>query len=84
MQLYVRPHELEIDPAPAYTGLRARILRITATGPVAKIQLLTLDDERLVNVELSLPRLAELDLKTGVLVSLVPRQAHGFLPTPRL
>jgi sulfate transport system ATP-binding protein len=79
--LYVRPHELQIERSPNGGGsMRARIDRIHAAGPVAKVFLSALDSGLGLNVEVSAERYGELGLKTGEMVYVAPRKVHMFAP----
>jgi sulfate transport system ATP-binding protein len=79
--LYVRPHELQIDRSPNGGGsLLARVERINAAGPVAKVLLSALDTGHALNVEVSAERYNELALKTGDTVYVAPRRVRVFTP----
>jgi sulfate transport system ATP-binding protein len=76
--IYVRPHLLEVDrQALAGTSIRARVERILAAGPTAKVELLTEGGER-VHAELSQERHRALDLRTGESVFVRPRDKRVF------
>jgi sulfate transport system ATP-binding protein len=78
--VYVRPHELHIERAPANgSSLRARVLHVSAAGPVARIQLLAEQLGAAVTVEVHLERLAELALRAGETVYVSPRKARVFM-----
>jgi sulfate transport system ATP-binding protein len=79
--LYVRPHELDIERSPNGGGsLRARIDRINAAGPVAKVFLSALESDVQLNVEVSAQRYDELALQTGDTVWVAPRKVRVFAP----
>jgi sulfate transport system ATP-binding protein len=80
-KLYVRPHELDILAAPnGGPSLKARIQRIQATGPVAKVSLLAEDFGVGVQVDMSPERYSELALKAGDTVYVSPRKVRVFVP----
>jgi sulfate transport system ATP-binding protein len=80
--MYVRPHELEIEHTPdgGLSSLKARVERINASGPVAKIFLMAADFGLGLNVELSPERYDELALKAGDTVYVSPRRVRVFVP----
>ena len=76
---YIRPHELEIDrTAVNGSSLRSRVIQVNPTGPVAKVRLES--DEMEMHVEINLDRYAELGLKPGDIVHVVPRRFRVFMP----
>jgi sulfate transport system ATP-binding protein len=79
--VYVRPHELDIERFAADgESLRVEIKRINPTGPVAKVHALSLDFGSPIHVELTPDRYAELNLREGETVYVVPRRIRVFLP----
>jgi sulfate transport system ATP-binding protein len=79
--LYVRPHELEIEHGPnGAASLKARVERVNAAGPIAKVLLRSCDFGLPVNVELSPERHDELALKMGDTVYVSPRKVRVFVP----
>jgi sulfate transport system ATP-binding protein len=79
--VYVRPHELDIEhTAGGHASLRARIERVNAAGPVAKVFAVSADFGIGINVELSAERFAELGLKAGETVYVSPRRVRVFVP----
>jgi sulfate transport system ATP-binding protein len=80
-KVYVRPHELDIDHAPGNaTSFPARVMHASPAGSVARVQLQALDLDTVVHVELPSARYAELALKTGDMVHVLPRRARVFVP----
>ena len=78
---YVRPHELDINRTPnGKSGLPARVLQINPAGAVAKVRVISDEFGLAMNVDLSLLRYSELQLRTGETVYLVPRHVRVFLP----
>lgn len=78
--VYVRPHELEIDRARATeTSLQAQVLRINPAGSWAKIALTCADGIEL-QVDLPYERFRELNLQTGESVFVTARRARVFVP----
>jgi sulfate transport system ATP-binding protein len=79
--VYLRPHELEIERTRnGVPSLMARVLRINPAGAVAKIGLHAPDQNIDVSVDLSLDRYAELALRTGDTVYVLPKRARVFVP----
>jgi sulfate/thiosulfate transport system ATP-binding protein len=78
--VYVRPHELEIDRLPDGNGsLSARIVRINPAGSLARITLVGTDG-REIQVDLPYERFRKLELKLGEHVYVVLKQARVFVP----
>jgi sulfate transport system ATP-binding protein len=79
--LYVRPHELELErSANGAPSLRARVERINAAGPVAKVCVSSAEFGVELNIELPRERYAELGLARGDTVYVSPRRARVFTP----
>lgn len=79
--LYMRPHELDISlKQNGVPGLRANVRRVNPAGSVARIGLTASDHEADIQVDLSLDRLAELNLKPGDSVFVLPRKVRVFIP----
>jgi sulfate transport system ATP-binding protein len=78
--VYVRPHELEIERHKNGASIEAKILHVNPAGSRAKIELVAIGTEQLINVELTAERYAELDLKTGETVHVSPRRVRVFVP----
>jgi sulfate transport system ATP-binding protein len=80
--VYVRPHELEIHTeANGPSRLRARVLHVNPTGPVARVQLVAADSGAEISVDISPARYAQLGLTPGDTVYVSPRRVRIFLPT---
>jgi len=77
--VYIRPHELDLVPLHAATGLEARIVHINPAGSVVKIRLLSDQFGLMVNVDLSPERYNALQLKQGDLVCISPKAARMFV-----
>lgn len=81
-QIYVRPHELEIDRhISGQSALRASVSRINPAGAIAKIGLLGTDGAD-IQVDLPLERFESLRLKVGESVYVSPRKMRVFAPEP--
>ncbi|MBW7901698.1 MAG: sulfate/molybdate ABC transporter ATP-binding protein [Rhodocyclaceae bacterium] len=78
---YVRPHEFDLLPATADSGIPAKIERVISVGPVAQIEL-TREDGELIEVEVYRDALDELGLREGDRVSLRPRAIRVFRKEP--
>ena len=82
---FVRPHELDIETNLAEkTGIAARIERVLAFGPTARVELTGAEREssRFYEVELSRERVAALNLANGQPVRLKPARIRLFAPQP--
>ncbi len=78
--VYVRPHELELSPGTNGEGLRARILHVNPAGPVTRVHLQAPEQDRVIHVDVSPERYAELRLRAGDTVTVSPRRARVFVP----
>jgi sulfate transport system ATP-binding protein len=79
--LYMRPHELDIAlKQNGVPGLRACVRRVNPTGSFARIGLTTTENDTDVQVDLSMDRYAELNLKPGDTVFVLPRKVRVFIP----
>jgi sulfate transport system ATP-binding protein len=78
--VYVRPHELEIErQVNGESAILARVARINPAGSLAKI-VLAEGDGREIQVDLSLDRYRELSLVPGEQVYVLPKQVRVFAP----
>ena len=79
--VYIRPHELDIARVSnGKPGLKARVLHASPAGSVARIQVETLEDGTLLQVDLPPERFADLSLCAGDTVYVVPRRVRIFVP----
>jgi sulfate/thiosulfate transport system ATP-binding protein len=79
--LYMRPHELDIAlKQNGVPGLRASVKRVNPTGSVARIGLAALDHDSEIQVDLSMERFADLNLKPGDAVFVLPKKVRVFMP----
>ena len=79
--LYMRPHELDIAlKENGVPGLRASVRRVNPTGSVARIGLTATDHDTDIQVDLSMDRFAELGLKPGDNVFVLPKRVRVFVP----
>jgi sulfate/thiosulfate transport system ATP-binding protein len=77
---YARPHELDIYRSRIDEQcLPATVRHVNSAGAVAKVELLLLDQETVVQVNLSRERYLELQLRQGDAVFVVPRQLRIFI-----
>ncbi len=80
-QVFVRPHELEIQRAANGTAsLRARVERISRSGSLAKVALAVPQLGHSVLAEISSERCSELELASGDTVYVAPRRVRVFVP----
>jgi len=80
---FVRPHELDIETDPAATaGIAARVERVLAFGPTARVELSGAegDSSHFYQVELARERVAALNLTNGQRVRLKPARIRLFAP----
>lgn len=78
--VYVRPHDLDIDRhRNGSRSLAANIERINPAGAHAKLTLLGIDGNQ-IQVDLPFERYTSLALKQGELVYVSPRKVHVFAP----
>jgi sulfate transport system ATP-binding protein len=76
----MRPHELDIARISNGTPvLAARVERVQAAGPVARIALRAVETSSDIQVELSAARYAELQLRTGESVFISPKRVRVFM-----
>ena len=75
---YVRPHDIDISRTPNKEAIAAKVLRVTAAGPVAKIQLARLDTHEIVHVEITRQCYSQLALRVGETVFICPRNPRFF------
>jgi sulfate transport system ATP-binding protein len=79
--VYVRPHELEIDRVcQGASCLHARVVHVNAAGSVVKVRLLVEEFGLAINVDLTPPRYQELKLKVGEHVHVFPQRIRVFVP----
>ncbi len=77
--VYVRPHDLDVSHSPDEGGsLPATVQHIHPAGAVRRVHLQALDGGLSLHVELTPERHAELGLKPGDLVFVVPRRVRVF------
>jgi len=82
---YARPHELDIQRSRSNGQcLPATVRHVNPAGAVAKVELVLVDQETLVQANLSRERYLELQLRQGDAVFVVPRQLRIFIGDDRL
>ncbi|MDD5133886.1 MAG: TOBE-like domain-containing protein [Phycisphaerae bacterium] len=65
---YVRPHDIEISRTPHKDAIQSRVVHISTAGPIAKIQLIRLDTNEMVDAEITRQHYKQLQLRSGELV----------------
>ena len=76
---YIRPHEVEIDRQPhGPQSMLAAVSRVNRTGSTVKVALFAQDGQLPLDVELPHEREAALNLRTGDMVWVYPRQIRVF------
>jgi sulfate transport system ATP-binding protein len=79
--LYMRPHELDIAlKQNGVPGLRASVQRVNSAGSLARIGLTSLEHDTDIQVDLSMDRYAELKIKPGDTVFVLPKRVRVFIP----
>ena len=79
--LYMRPHELDIAiKQNGVPGLTANVLRVNPTGGIARIGLNSVEHDSEIQVDLSIERYTELQLKPGDTVFVLPKKVRVFIP----
>jgi sulfate transport system ATP-binding protein len=73
---YVRPHELVIERDGG--GIRAKVQHVNPAGSRVKIELRAVEDDQLINAELTTERYGELALKSGEVVFVSPSRVRTF------
>jgi sulfate transport system ATP-binding protein len=82
-KVYVRPHELEIEPAAEEaSGLEAQVLHVNPAGPVTRVQMLDAASGKVIHADISPERHAALQLRAGDRVRVSPRRVRVFAPEP--
>jgi sulfate transport system ATP-binding protein len=86
-RVYLRPHELDITPATAVasrpgTSLPASVLRVTRSGAITRVACQPQGSEAELHVDLPTDTARTLTLEPGTAVSITPRRARVFLPSP--
>jgi len=89
-QVYLRPHELDIDRADVSGAagasssgrLSARVVRITRSGVTSRISCRPDGSESELHVDLPADRARALALQPGEQVTITPRKVRVFLPDP--
>jgi sulfate/thiosulfate transport system ATP-binding protein len=76
--LYVRPHEFTVERSPAAASIEAKVAHVNITGSRVKVELRAAGSAQLINAEVPGERFAELALKSGDVVYIVPRRVHVF------
>lgn len=81
---FVRPHDLELSrDRTTRTQLEATVRFIIAAGSRVRIELMSKDSSRTIEVELTKERYRELNLRQGDVVFVHPKQLHVFkMPGP--
>ncbi len=79
---YIRPHEVDIDrQSHGPDSMLAAVSRVNRTGSTVKVALFAQDGQLPLDVELPHEREAELNLRTGDMVWVYPRQVRVFAQT---
>ncbi len=81
--VYMRPHELDIERhSNGSPTLSATVERIQAAGAIARIGLISRENGLPLQVDLNADRYAELNLKTGEQVFILPKKVRVFVDGP--
>jgi sulfate transport system ATP-binding protein len=86
---YVRPHDLEVQRyRPGATGMVVKLARAIVVGPVARLELLPVDDSKsthnagsdpVIEAQIPAQQFREMGLREGDTLVATPRQARVFL-----
>lgn len=76
---YVRPHEIEVFKAPVSDGLKVKLDLVTIVGPVARLEVLTDNEQQLIHIELPKEQFKQLALAQGDIAWIQPRYNKVFL-----
>jgi sulfate transport system ATP-binding protein len=76
--VYIRPHELNIERRKNESSLEAKVVHINAAGSRTKVELWAIAPGVSISAELTTERFAELQLKSGDTVHVAPRRVHVF------
>jgi sulfate transport system ATP-binding protein len=79
-QLYIRPHELDVERVAQANSLRARVKHVNPAGAITRVHIELPDFGMEISVELTRDRSAELDLQKGEDVYVAPRKFRVFTP----
>jgi sulfate transport system ATP-binding protein len=80
--LFVRPHDLAVEPAGrAHLGMPAVLKSVATTGPTFRLQLKLEREDTEVEAEMAKSRFDALGLAPGAMVTLRPRE-FGLFPAP--
>jgi sulfate/thiosulfate transport system ATP-binding protein len=79
-ELYIRPHELDLERDGGRGGLEAKLLHVNPAGPLVRLQLTAVESGAPILAEMTRDRLAELQLQAGETVYVKPRQVRYFAP----
>jgi len=80
--LYVRPHDIEIQPNDAPEGLDARVLHIFSAGSAGRVTLRRLSTGEIIEAEVSRAELAQLAISPGQDVRIRFRHIRVFAKQP--
>jgi len=85
-QVYLRPHELDIaranGHAAAGSSLLASVVRVSRSGAITRIACQPHDSTGELHVDIPTDAARHLSLAPGEQVSITPRRARVFIPTP--
>jgi sulfate transport system ATP-binding protein len=79
--LFVRPHDLSVEPAGRAQGMAAALTSVMTTGPTFRLQLKLKQADADIEAEMAKSRFDTLGLAPGALVTLRPRE-FGLFPAP--
>jgi sulfate/thiosulfate transport system ATP-binding protein len=82
--IHARPHDIVIERTPGAGGLRARVARLHAVGPIVRIELHCEGEPHPIEAELARERFRELALVEGETVHIHPRHMRIFPATTPL
>ncbi len=75
---YVRPHDIEIESSSKKTGMKVRVEQVFVIGPTVRLELSRLDQDELIQAEISRERYQQLTLVEGNYLYIRPRYIKVF------
>ncbi len=77
---FVRPHDLEVRRyAPGIEGVAARLIRVHAIGPLARLEMESGDDGQVIEALISAERFAQLQPIQGEMLAVRPQRLRVFV-----
>jgi len=78
--VYVRPHELDIERSNTGRGIRAKVIHVNPAGSIVKVRVLAEDFGLMINVDISPERYKSMGVQPGEVVYVSAKSAKIFEP----